>query len=145
MPRRNGTPGAAMGVPQMNTPQVPPLDFEEEILILPNGAQRAGGPARAMNDAVAHAPRLRRAVGVHPTGQIAAVKERDKTCVIRRQRRGRSQDEENQGESLHVARVPSPLNGCTQEAKNGVSNRRTDPGSVLTPTKRPATRRTRNW
>jgi len=37
------------------------------------------------------------------------------------------------------------LNGCTQEAKNGVSNRRTDPGSVLTPTKRPATRRTRNW
>jgi len=25
MPRKNGTPGAAMGVPQMNTPELPPL------------------------------------------------------------------------------------------------------------------------
>src|SRR5206468_3465960 len=66
--------------------EMPPLDFEDEILVWPRGAQGAGGTARAMNPAIDHAPRLRRTIGVHPARQITAIEERDKPVVLSSQR-----------------------------------------------------------
>src|SRR6185295_7134941 len=42
---------------RISTPaQMSPFHLQDEILVLPRRAQRAGGPARAVDDSLAHAP-----------------------------------------------------------------------------------------
>src|SRR6185436_3243408 len=53
--------------------QVSPFDLKNEVFILAVCAHRAGGTAGAMDDPIADAPGLRRAICIDPTGEIAAV------------------------------------------------------------------------
>jgi hypothetical protein len=87
------------------TAQMPPFGFEDEILELPVGPQRAGGLARAVNHAVANAPRFGRAIRVHPAGQITAVEKRRKTVVVRGQH-GAKRCQKDQEAVFHAAILP---------------------------------------
>src|SRR5262245_31613045 len=97
------------------TGQMPPLHFENEILVLPRRAQSTRGPARTMNHSVAHAPRFRRAIGVHPAGQIAAVEQRNQAIVISSQRSASRGHQEGQGKSFHMVMMSRRSAECTRE------------------------------
>ena len=56
----SGYGAGVMNAPRAAAAQVPPLDFEYEVLVLPRGAQRARGMPSAVNHALPHAPGLRR-------------------------------------------------------------------------------------
>jgi len=80
--------------------EVPPLELDDEILVLAYGAQSADRLAGAVDHAVAHAPRLGRAVRIDPAGEVASVEHRHETVGVGfgiiggdRESRGRDQGE----------------------------------------------------
>src|SRR5262245_10683606 len=68
-----------------------------------------------MNHAVAHAPRFRGAIGIHPAGQIAAVEQRNKAILISSERSAGCGHQEHQGKSFHAPMMSSPPAECTRE------------------------------
>ncbi|HMO66552.1 MAG TPA: hypothetical protein PKE47_15245 [Verrucomicrobiota bacterium] len=89
--------------------QVPPLELEDEVLVLPLRAQRAGGDAVAVDQAVAHREGLGRAVHVHPAREVAAVEQRREAVRVRRaDMSGADDEEEDEGEwSAHGGSEPA--------------------------------------
>ena len=63
-------------------PQMPPLELEDEVLVLANGAQPADWIPGAVDHPVPHAPRFGRAVDVGPSGEVAAVEHRHETVGV---------------------------------------------------------------
>ena len=73
-----------------------PLQFKDEILVLAWGAQRSGRVPGTTNHAVAHTPRLWRAINVHPSVQILAIEQWNEFLVVR-SRDGRRGKQKHQG------------------------------------------------
>ena len=62
--------------------EMPPLEFEDEVLVLPRCPERARWLARASNDAIADGPGLGSAVDVDPAVQVPTIEKRHKAIVI---------------------------------------------------------------
>src|SRR5207249_8949810 len=108
-------PDEHAGIPALA--QMPPFDLEDEILVLPRRAQRARGPARAVDHSFAHAPGFRRAIRVHPPGEITSIEQRHEPVVIRRHDRRASRDQPRcQEESFHERSLGEAVWKCTQDA-----------------------------
>lgn len=61
---------------------MPPFELEDEVLILPFGAEGADGFAGAVDKSVGDGPRLRSAVHVHPAGEVFAIEQGEKAAGI---------------------------------------------------------------
>ena len=87
MPRANGEPQAGQPVAPDEQARVsarlhvPPLQFDDEVLVLLFGPHQPRGNAGGDDDAVTHAKRARSHIDRHPAGQVASVEQRHKALV----------------------------------------------------------------
>ena len=90
-------PNEHSGIPPARS--VPPIEFENKILVLARRPQGAGGKSGAMNQSVTNTPGLRSAIHIHPAAEIPSVEKRDKLVVISSEdsRGNRHQEKNNKG------------------------------------------------
>lgn len=79
-PTDGGSPDKDTGV--TGGLEVAPVQFEDEILILPHRAERANRFACAVDQAVGDRPRLRRTVHIDPASQVLAIEQGTETIGI---------------------------------------------------------------